>query len=108
MALKEKYKLPHSGDLDWHLGIKFTQDHENGTISLDQTVYIEVVLKRFNMEDSNDKYMPLEPQGQERWRLCAHAQWWCSASAGPAERSKLLQSSLLKASGPVRASVDVK
>jgi hypothetical protein len=43
-ALKEKYELSNSCDLDWHLGIKFTQDHENGTISLDQTAYIEAVL----------------------------------------------------------------
>jgi hypothetical protein len=60
-ALKEKYDLSDSGDLDWHLGIKFTQDHANGVISLDQAAYIDAVLKRFNMEDSNDKYTPLEP-----------------------------------------------
>jgi hypothetical protein len=38
-VLKDKYKLSDSSDLDWHLGIKFTQYHENCTISLDQTAY---------------------------------------------------------------------
>jgi hypothetical protein len=59
--LKAKYELSDSGDLDWHLGIKFTQDHANGTISLDQSAYIDAVLKRFGMEDCKDKHTPLEP-----------------------------------------------
>jgi hypothetical protein len=60
-ALKEKYELSDSCNLDWHLGIKFTQDHANGTISLDQSAYIDAVLKRFGMEDCKDKHTPLEP-----------------------------------------------
>ena len=60
-ALKDKYDLSDSGDLDWHLGIKFTQDPDNGTISLDQTAYIDAILKRFGMEDCKDKHTPLEP-----------------------------------------------
>ena len=60
-ALSNKYKLSDSGDLKWHLGMKVTQDHENGTISMDQTAYIDNVVKRFNMEGANDKHTPLPP-----------------------------------------------
>jgi hypothetical protein len=40
-ALGDKYELSDSGDLDWHLGIKVTQNTDGGTVSLDQTAYIE-------------------------------------------------------------------
>ena len=42
--LKAKYDLSDNGVLDWHLGMKITQDHENGTVSLDQTAYIKNTL----------------------------------------------------------------
>ncbi len=61
-ALGDKYELSDSGDLDWHLGIKVTQKPDEGTISLDQSAYIESVLKRFNMEGSKDKHTPLPPR----------------------------------------------
>jgi hypothetical protein len=61
-ALGDKYELSDSGDLDWHLGIKVTQNTDEGTISLDQTAYIESVLKRFNMEAAKDKHTPLPPK----------------------------------------------
>ena len=58
-ALSSKYDLSDNGILDWHLGIKVTQNLEAGTITLDQTAYIDAMLKRFNMEDANNKYTPL-------------------------------------------------
>ena len=49
--LSAKYKLSDQGDLDWHLGMKFTHDKKNCSITVDQRAYIEHVLKRFNTED---------------------------------------------------------
>ena len=59
--LQGKYELSDVGDLDWHLGIKVTQDLEAGTVTLDQTSYIDSVVTRFNMEGSKDKYTPMAP-----------------------------------------------
>jgi hypothetical protein len=61
-ALEDKYKLSDTGNLEWHLGIKVTQDTEAGTITMDQTAYIESVAKRFNMYDCKAKYTPLPPK----------------------------------------------
>ncbi len=61
-ALGAKYELSDSGDLDWHLGIKVMQNLQEGSISLDQTAYIDSVLKRFNMEGAKDKYTLLPPR----------------------------------------------
>ena len=60
-ALRSKYELSDSGDLDWHLGMKINQRHDEGVISLDQTAYIDAVLKRFNMQDATAKPTPLPP-----------------------------------------------
>ena len=59
--LGDSFELSDSGDLNWHLGIKITQDRKNETISLDQEAYIDSVLKRFNMEGASNKYTPLPP-----------------------------------------------
>ena len=60
--LRAKYDLSDNGILDWHLGMKVTQNLEDGTISLDQTAYIDNVLKRFEMEDATERYTPLPPK----------------------------------------------
>ena len=60
-ALGAKYKLSDSGDLNWHLWMKITQNHKQVYISLDQSAYIENVLKCFNMENANDKHILLPP-----------------------------------------------
>lgn len=58
-ALSDKYQLSDVGDLTWHLGINVKQDLAAGTISLDQTAYIDSVVKRFNMMGCKNKYTPL-------------------------------------------------
>ena len=60
-ALGSSFALSDVGTLTWHLGINFTHDLKNGRISLDQTAYIDSVLKRFNMEGAGDKFTPLPP-----------------------------------------------
>ena len=44
--------------------MKFTQDLKNGTIKIDQKAYIEAMLKRFDMVDSNERDTPLPPRAQ--------------------------------------------
>ena len=63
-ALQDKYELSDVGDMDWHLGINVKQDLVKGTISFDQTSYIESVVKRFNMAGCKPKYTPLPPKIQ--------------------------------------------
>ena len=61
-ALQAKYELSDVGDLSWHLGINVIQDLEAGTISFDQTAYIDSVIKRFNMVGCKTKHTPLPPK----------------------------------------------
>jgi len=61
-ALQAKYQLSDQGKLEWHLGMKFTQDLRTGTIKIDQKAYIDAVLKRFDMSDANERDTPLEPK----------------------------------------------
>jgi len=63
-ALQAKYQLSDQGKLEWHLGMKFTQDLKNGTIEIDQKAFINAMLKRFNMEDANERDTPLPPRVQ--------------------------------------------
>lgn len=58
-ALQSKYQLSDQGKLEWHLGMKFTQDLKNGTIKIDQKAYIEAMLERFDMKDANERDTPL-------------------------------------------------
>ena len=61
-ALQSKYQLSDQGKLEWHLGMKITQDLKRGTIKLDQKAYIEAMLKRFDMVDANERDTPLPPK----------------------------------------------
>jgi hypothetical protein len=60
-ALQAKYHLSDHGNLDWHLGMKFTRDKNNGSISIDQKAYIESLVKRFDMKDCKPKLTPMTP-----------------------------------------------
>jgi hypothetical protein len=50
------------GALDSHLGVKYTFDHENGTVQITQAAQITKVLKEFGMEDCNPSDAPV-PSG---------------------------------------------
>ena len=59
--LSAKYHLSDQGNLDWHLGMKFTRDEKTGSVHIDQTAYIESVVKRFGMEGCKPKATPMVP-----------------------------------------------
>lgn len=48
-----KYKMKDLGDVSWILGMKLSRDRVRGVLSLDQSLYLNKVLSRFNMMDSN-------------------------------------------------------
>jgi hypothetical protein len=59
--LGKTYDLSDKGPLEWHLGMKITQNLENGTVSLGQSAYIDSVLARFGMTDCNSSPTPMVP-----------------------------------------------
>jgi hypothetical protein len=46
-----KYKMKDMGDASWILGMKVIRDREKGVLCLDQSLYLNKVLSRFNMLD---------------------------------------------------------
>jgi Reverse transcriptase (RNA-dependent DNA polymerase) len=48
---QSKYKMKDLGDVSWILGMKLTRDRVKGVMSLDQSLYLNNVLARFNMTD---------------------------------------------------------
>lgn len=58
--LMEKFKMKDLGVAKYCIGIHITRDRDNGTISLDQKGYIDVILKRFNMERCNPVSTPMD------------------------------------------------
>ena len=48
-------------DPNWVMGFKLIEDRGEGTISIDHSLYIEAVLRRFGMEECNPARTPLDP-----------------------------------------------
>jgi hypothetical protein len=55
------YALTDLGPVSWLLGLKVTRDHENRTISLSQTAYINTMLDRFALADAKPYRTPMVP-----------------------------------------------
>ena len=47
-------------DPNWVMGFKLIEDHGEETISIDHSLYIEAVLRRFRMEECNPAHTPLD------------------------------------------------
>ena len=61
LKIKSKYDLMDLRPIHWLLGIKITQDHENCTISLSQSSYINSPLRQFNFTDLRPFSTPMNP-----------------------------------------------
>jgi hypothetical protein len=48
--LEDEFEISDLGELHYCLGVEFERDYANCTITMNQSKYIEEVLKRFNME----------------------------------------------------------
>ena len=62
--LKAKYSLTDLGEVKWLLGIKMMHDLEAQTISLSQSMYIDSILTRFNLNDLKLFATPMDPSIQ--------------------------------------------
>ena len=57
-TLETKFKMDDRGKLEWFLGMQINEDSEK--ITLDQQTYIESVIEKFSMQDSNPSKTPAE------------------------------------------------
>ncbi len=55
------YMLTDLGLVSWLLGLKVTRNHENRTISLSQTTYINTMLDHFTLLDAKPFHSPMVP-----------------------------------------------
>lgn len=60
-SLKAKFKMKDLGEIKNILGIHVDRDKHTGEMRLSQRLYIENLLKRFDMENCNSTTTPLEP-----------------------------------------------
>ena len=57
-TLEGKFRMDDRGKLEWFLGLQISQ--ENNKLTLDQEKYIESVIEKFGMQDSNPSKTPAE------------------------------------------------
>jgi hypothetical protein len=58
--LQNKFDIKVIGEPSMLLGIKISHDISNGTITLSQSHYIEMILKRFGLTNANPVSTPLD------------------------------------------------
>ena len=61
LKIKSKYDFTDLRPIHWLDGIKITWDHENHTISLSQSSYIDSLLRQFNFTDLKPFSTPMDP-----------------------------------------------
>ena len=59
--LESEYTIKDLGDAEWILGMRIIRDRNLNTIKLNQSVYVEKVLKKFGMSKSHSVSIPLDP-----------------------------------------------
>ena len=59
-SLKSHFKMKDLGEASYILGMKITRDRKNGKLWIDQQRYVNEVIRRFNMEESNPISTPLD------------------------------------------------
>ena len=57
--LSTQYKIKDLGDLNWLLGLEVTRDRNQRTITFGQSVYIQKVVDRFNLQDTKPLMIPM-------------------------------------------------
>ena len=68
-SLSKMFKMKDLGRLSWFLGIEFK--YQKGVIEMNQTKYLEKILKRFNMSDCKPKSTPCDV-GSNTVTSCDH------------------------------------
>mmetsp|Transcript_68603 Transcript_68603/g.143115 ORF Transcript_68603/g.143115 Transcript_68603/m.143115 type:complete len:1720 (-) Transcript_68603:7252-12411(-) len=59
--LRTKFELSYQGDLNWYLGVAIDHNRASGITTLSQELFIETLIRRFNMEGCNPVATPAEP-----------------------------------------------
>ena len=57
--VSNKFSVKNLGEASYILGIKIYRDRSKGMLSLSQSWYIDLILKRFNIEASKRGYLPV-------------------------------------------------
>ncbi|WVZ58341.1 hypothetical protein U9M48_008620, partial [Paspalum notatum var. saurae] len=60
-SLRKSFSMKDLGEVAYILGIKIYRDRSKCLIGLSQSIYIDKVLKRFNMHDSKKGFLPMSP-----------------------------------------------
>ncbi|WVZ51175.1 hypothetical protein U9M48_002340 [Paspalum notatum var. saurae] len=60
-SLRKSFSMKDLGEEAYILGIKIYRDWSKCLIGLSQSMYIDKVLKRFNMHDSKNGFLPMSP-----------------------------------------------
>jgi hypothetical protein len=84
--LRKSFSMKDLGEATYILGIKIHRDRSKRLIGLNQDVYIDKILNRFNMQDSKKGFLPMwhgitlskkqcptDPDDQERMRVIPYA-----------------------------------
>ena len=58
-SLKNSFSMKNLGEAAYIMGIKIYKDRSKRLIGLSQDTYIDKVLKRFNMEDAKNEFLPM-------------------------------------------------
>ena len=58
----KEYKMKDLGNAEWILGMRITRDRKNGTLTIDQEVYVKKVLNEFNMQECKTVSTPEAPE----------------------------------------------
>ena len=58
-SLKNSFSMKDLGEAAYILGIKIYRDRSKRLIELSQDIYIDKVLKRFNMEEAKKEFLPM-------------------------------------------------
>lgn len=74
ISLKSKFKMKDMGEVASILGIRVIRDRNAKTISLDQTAYVNRILKRFSMQNCNAVSSPLEAGQRISKEMCAKSE----------------------------------
>jgi hypothetical protein len=85
-TLRKSFSMKDLGEVAYILGIKIYRDRSKRLIGLGQDAYIDKILNRFNMQDSNKGFLPMshgitlskkqcptDPDEQERMRAIPYA-----------------------------------
>jgi hypothetical protein len=61
LLLSSKYNMKDLGNISECLGMRIIYDHTTGTLTLDQSEYIDQMLQKFNLENLRPANTPLDP-----------------------------------------------